>query len=149
MTSKEHHEWYSQLFSASVLAGIIHESHLAGYRNSPIYLRNSIHVPLPAEALVDAMEAYFDVMKEESDPFVRAVLGHRLFGYIHPYFDGNGRMARFIMNAIFTTNGYPWLIIKVEDREEYLKTLEIASGEEDDIEPFANFIAQGLEKQSV
>ena len=147
MIRKEHHEWYSELFSASVLAGIIEEYHLAGYRNSPIYLRNSIHVPLPAEALVDAMEAYFDVMREENNPFIQAVLGHRLFGYIHPYFDGNGRMARFIMNTILTTNGYPWLIIKVEDREEYLKTLEMASGEADDIEPFAKFIARGLEEQ--
>ena len=147
MIRNAHHQWYSQLFSASVVAGIIDASQLAGYRNSPIYLRNSIHVPLPAEALVDAMEAYFDVMQEENDPFVRAVLGHRLLGYIHPYFDGNGRMARFIMNAILTTNGYPWLIIKVEDRKDYLQTLELASGMEDDIEPFAKFIAKGLEKQ--
>ena len=125
MIRKEHHEWYSELFSATVLAGIIEEYHLAGYRNSPIYLRNSIHVPLPQKALVDAMEAYFDVMREENDPFVQAVLGHRLFGYIHPYFDGNGRMARFIMNTIFTTNGYPWLIIKVEDREELRKDVKV------------------------
>ena len=107
-------------------------------------MRNSAHVPLPSDALIDAMEAYFDVMKDESDPFVRAVLGHRLFGYIHPYFDGNGRIARFIMNAILSTSGYPWLIIKVEDREEYLEALEAASGQEDDIAPFANFIAKGL-----
>lgn len=147
MIKKEHHEWHSQLFSASVLAGIIESHHLAGYRNSPIYLRNSIHVPLPAEALVDAMEAYFDCMKEESDPFVQAVLGHRLFGYIHPYFDGNGRMARFIMNAVLTSNGYPWLIIKVEERAAYLQSLEMASGENDDIELFAKFIANGLKEQ--
>jgi len=34
------------------------------------------------------------------EPGVRAVLGHWPFGYIHPYLDGNGRMARFLMNAI-------------------------------------------------
>jgi Fic family protein len=36
---------------------------------------------------------------------VRAVLGHQLFGYIHPYPDGNGRMARFLMNVLLASGG--------------------------------------------
>jgi Fic family protein len=50
----------------------------------------------------DAMPAYFDLAEKETEPSVRAVL-HWLFGYIHPYPDGNGRMARFLMNAMLAS----------------------------------------------
>ena len=70
------------------------------------------------------------------EPGVRAVLGHWLFGYIHPYPDGNGRMARFLMNAMLASGGYPWTVIRVEDRDAYLAALDRASIDMD-IEPFA------------
>lgn len=69
------------------------------------------------------------------------VLGHWLFGYIHPYPDGNGRMARFMMNAMLASGGYPWTVIRVEDRKGYLSTLDSASIEVD-IAPIAQFIAE-------
>jgi Fic family protein len=59
------------------------------------------------ETVRDAMPALFDLIEQEAEPGVRAVLGHWLFGYIHPYPDGNGRMARFMMNAILASCGYP------------------------------------------
>lgn len=37
-------------------------------------------------------------------PGVRAVLGHFFFVYIHPYMDGNGRLGRFLMNALFASS---------------------------------------------
>jgi Fic family protein len=75
---------------------------------------------------------------------VNAVLGHWLFGYIHPYPDGNGRMARFMMNAMLASGGYRWTVIRVEDREKYLKALECASAD-GDIKPFASFIAERVQ----
>jgi Fic family protein len=59
------------------------------------------------------------------------VLGHWLFGYIHPYPDGNGRMARLLMNAMLASGGYPWTVIRVEVRAAYLKALESASIDRD------------------
>jgi Fic family protein len=73
------------------------------------------------------MDTPFDHLEPERGPSVRAVLGHWLFGYIHPYPDGNGRMARFLMNAMLASGGYRWAVIRVEDREKYLKALESAS----------------------
>jgi Fic family protein len=70
---------------------------------------------------------------------VRAVLGHWLLGFVHPYMDGNGRMARFSMNLLLAAGGYPWTVIRVEDREAYMRALESASVDED-IRPFAAFI---------
>ena len=78
-------------------------SALAGYRNDPVYLRTSRYVPPRWEAVRDAMPALFDLLENEPEPGVRAVLGHWLFGYVHPYPDGNGRMARFLMNAMLAS----------------------------------------------
>jgi Fic family protein len=58
---------------------------------------------------------------------VPATLGHWLLGYIHPYPKGNGRMARFVMNVMLASGGYPWTVIRVEDRNTYLAALESAS----------------------
>jgi Fic family protein len=41
---------------------------------------------------------------------VRAVRGHWSFGYIHPYPDGSGRTARFLMNVMLASGGYLWTI---------------------------------------
>ena len=87
------------------------------------------------------MPAYFDLLESEAEPSVKAVLGHWLFGYIHPYADGNGRMARFVMNALLASGGYPWTVIQVDDRDDYLAALERASIEHD-VEPFARFVAR-------
>jgi hypothetical protein len=51
-----------------------------------------------AEPITNSIEA-------EREPSVRAVLGDWLFGYIHPYPDGNGRMARFLMNVLMASGG--------------------------------------------
>jgi Fic family protein len=92
----------------------------------------------------DAMPELFNLLEKEPEPSVRAVLGHWLFGYIHPYPDGNGRMARFFMNAILASGGYPWTVVRLEDRNAYLKALDSASIDMD-IRPFAKFIAERVQ----
>ena len=138
---EDHKKWYRELFEPCVLCGLIPASALAGYRNDAVYLRNSRYVPPRWEAVRDAMPALFDLIEAEPEPSVRAVLGHWLFGYIHPYPDGNGRMARFLMNVLLASGGYPWTVVRVEDRTEYLKALDCASIKVD-ARPFAGFIAE-------
>ena len=135
-----HREWYRELFQPCVAAGILKPSALAGYRNDAVYLRTSRYVPPRWEAVRDAIPTLFELLEQESEPSVRAVLGHWLFGYIHPYPDGNGRMARFLMNAMLASGGFPWSVIRVEDRDDYLAALDRASID-GDIGPFAVFIA--------
>lgn len=139
-----HREWHRELFQPCVAAGLIAPSALAGYRNDAVFLRGSRHVPPRREAVRNAMPALFDLLEGEAEPAVRAVLGHWLFGYIHPYPDGNGRMARFVMNAMLASGGYPWTVIRVEDRAPYLAALESASTGMD-IRPFARFVAQRVQ----
>lgn len=135
-----HRDWYRELFQPCVAAGLIPPGALAGYRNDAVYLKTSRYVPPRWEAVRDAMPALFNSIREEKEPGVRAVLGHWLFGYIHPYPDGNGRMARFLMNAMLASGGYPWTVIRVEDREAYLAALDRASIDMD-IGPFTAFVA--------
>ena len=85
------------------------------------------------------MPAFFDLLREEPEPSARVVLGHFVFVYIHPYIDGNGRMARFLMNVMLAGGGYPWTVIPVEKRNDYMAALESASVDQD-ITPFAMFL---------
>lgn len=131
--------WYRHLFSPSVQAGLLKTSDLAGYRNGQVYIRNSRHIPLPPHAVADAMESLFELLKKEKHAAVRAVLGHFFFVYIHPYMDGNGRIGRFLMNLMWVSGGYPWTLIRVEHRKDYMNALEQASVH-GDITAFARFI---------
>lgn len=136
-------KWYQALFQPSVEAGIIEPVHLAGYRNDRVYIRHSLHTPPPKEAVLDCMDAYFYCLNKEENPVVRAVLGHFVFLFIHPYMDGNGRMGRFIMNLLWCASHYPWTIIRVESREQYIDALELASTTKN-IEPFTIFLDQEM-----
>lgn len=136
---KDYQGWYYNLFLPSADARIIEHSQLIGYRRHPVYIRNSAHVPLPEHALLDSMEAFFEMMIEENSASVRAILGHHIFTYIHPYPDGNGRIGRFIMNAMLVSGGLPWSIIEVDKRDVYMKALEDASVTQN-IGSFAKFV---------
>ena len=141
LVRNSHRDWYRELFQPCVAAGLLSPAALAGYRNDAVYLRTSRYVPPRWEAVRDAIPTLFDLLENEAEAGVRAVLGHWLFGYIHPYPDGNGRMARFLMNTMLASGGYPWTVIRVEDRTPYLAALDRASIDLD-IGPFAGFVAE-------
>jgi hypothetical protein len=137
--SEDHSHWFRELFSPSVTSGILKPSDLAGYRRHQVYIGQSQHVPVNVDAVRDVMPILFELISEEPEASVRAVLGHFIFVYIHPYMDGNGRMGRFLMNVILASGGYKWMVIPVQKREEYMSALELASVQQN-IEPFAKFI---------
>lgn len=140
--------WYRALFSPSVQAGILKASDLAGYRSGPVYIKGARHVPPGSkEAVVDSMETLFELLRSEQHPAVRAVLGHFIFVYIHPYMDGNGRIGRFILNLMLVSSGYSWTVIRAENRPNYMQSLDAASSE-GRIEPFAEFVRSELQHWS-
>lgn len=139
-SDKDHQNWYRELFDPSVQVGILKPSDLAGYRSHQVYISSSKHVPLNPQAMREAMPELFELLKDEPHPAVRAVLGHYIFVFIHLYMDGNGRMGRFLMNIMLASGGYPWTVIPVEKRDEYMKSLEIANVT-GDISTFSKFLS--------
>lgn len=148
VADEDHGGWYREMFAPSVTAGLMRPEGLAGYRDGQVYIRRSMHVPLPSHAIPDAMQTFFEMLENEDHAAVRVALGHFVFVYIHPYMDGNGRMGRFLMNVMLAAGGYPWTVVPVERRVAYMAALEDASARQN-IVPFAQFLGglvrEGLE----
>jgi len=73
------------------------------------------------------------------DELVRAyVRAHVGFTAIHPFFDGNGRLARLVSNLPVLFAGLPPIVIPLEFREDYLKAIWSADG--GDTEPFESLV---------
>lgn len=142
--------WYRELFAPLVQAQIMPASNLAGFRNSLVYIAGARHVPPPTTAVLDSMDTLEKLLTNEPNPAVRAVLGHFIFVFIHPYMDGNGRIGRFLLNLMLLSGGYNWTVIRTSERNRYMKSLELASTE-GDIGEFAKFVASEMEywKQEV
>jgi fido (protein-threonine AMPylation protein) len=147
VASRDHRTWYRELFAPSVAAGLLRAQDLAGYRGHQVFIRNAAHVPPPAEAVRDMMPAMFELLESEPQACVRAVLGHFVFVFTHPYPDGNGRIGRFLMNAMMASGGYPWTVIELERRSEYMAALDDASSREN-IVPFAEFVAASMRREA-
>src|SRR3990167_2266531 len=137
---KQHlQKWYQCLFGPSVNAGILTRESLIGYRDDRVFIRNSRHSPQAKEVVIDAMEAFFECIRNETHAGVNAVISHYFFVYIHPYMDGNGRIARFLMNALLASGGYPWTVIRVKNRNKYISILE-QTHNQFDLTAFAQFV---------
>jgi hypothetical protein len=152
VADEDHGAWYREMFAPSVTTGLLRASDLAGYRNGPVFIRRSMHVPPSRDAVRDAMPVLFEMLATETEPSVRVVLGHFIFVYIHPYMDGNGRIGRFLMNVMLAAGGYPWTVVPVQRRDAYMAALEEASVRQN-IVPFTAFLGQlvrdGLEGRAI
>lgn len=76
-------------------------------------------------------------------PIEAAALAHYKLVYIHPFYDGNGRTSRLLMNLILMQSGYPPIIIPVEKKQLYYQHLQTAN--DGDVRPFIRFIASCTE----
>lgn len=144
IAAKGLHRWYELLFEPAVKAGIHRRQDLIGWRTHPVYLRVGKHVPPPHDALTDAMAIFDECLTSEPHPAVRAVMGHAILTYIHPFMDGNGRTARFLMNTQLVSAGYPWTIIKNDaGKMRYFAALDAISTDQDS-RKIASFIHEAM-----
>lgn len=78
----------------------------------------------------------------DSNPILIASEFHYRFIRIHPFDDGNGRTARILMNFILMKNGFPPVVIKTQDKANYLSALRLADAGM--IAAFVDYIASNL-----
>ena len=103
----------------------IDPSQAGKFRTAPVFISGS-HYPLsPPEQipmLVDELLAWYRRHELLLHPLELAALVHQKFVFIHPFVDGNGRVARLLMNLVLLRFGYPITIIPPILRLEYIAT---------------------------
>ena len=121
------------------------------YKTTPNNVRTStgeIYYFTPPEQVKPAMGDLIDWYRRMEDagehPIVIAATFHYRFVRIHPFDDGNGRMARLLMNMILIRHGYTVAMIRREGRDDYIDHLEKADQTED-LTEFINYIASCCE----
>ena len=115
-------------------------NHVLTATGEMFYFATPENTPIEMHELLD----WFRKEREKSDvnPIILASLFHYKFIRIHPFDDGNGRTARILMNFILMQYGFPPVIIKTEDKENYYGVLHLADVGEH--EPFIEYIAENL-----
>ena len=95
-------------------------------------------------AMSDLIDWYRAREEEAEHPIIIAATFHYRFVRIHPFDDGNGRLARLLMNMILIKHGYTVAMIRQNNREEYIRELEQADHAED-LTQFIDYIANCCE----
>jgi len=122
--------------SAPEIAGV-YSSHRRRIAGSPVVFPNPVKVPELMQAFGRGLEAAPATPEAAFDAHFRLTA-------IHPFSDGNGRMARLLMNLLLIRGGYAPVAVRPEDRKTYLEALEHASLTQDE-QPFQRFMHQRLD----
>lgn len=83
------------------------------FRTKMVHVINEAGIPThdgiePEARIIEEMDQALDVLNDESrEPLLRIALFHFLFGYIHPFYDGNGRTNRFISSYLISRQYEP------------------------------------------
>ncbi len=116
------------------------------YRTTQVFVGD--FVPPQATELHDLMDEFIEWLNSDSafelHPIELAALAHYKLVTIHPFFDGNGRTSRLLMNMILMQVGYPPVIVPKEMKHRYYQALETAN--KGDVRPFIRFIARCTER---
>jgi len=96
--------------------------------NNPLRPDGIVHEYAPPEQVeseMDQLIAGYEMLKG-ANVAVRAAWLHHRFAQIHPFQDGNGRVARALTNMVFIEAGLFPLVVSRTDRPAYIAALETA-----------------------
>jgi len=94
--------------------------------------------------LIDDLIALLKDRGGKEHPIKTATFLHHKLVEIHPFTDGNGRVARLLTNLYLMKEGYPPIVLRKEERGKYYHFLRIA--DEGNLGPFENFIAKSADE---
>jgi Fic family protein len=107
------------------------EKDIAGrYRTGGVRIGGANFTPPNAMRVADFVSQLIDFINKNEAKYsdvILATLFHHRFVWIHPFFDGNGRTVRLVMNLILMRSGYPPAIILKTDRKKYYAALNQAN----------------------
>ncbi len=118
-----------------------------GYKKLPNFVLGSPVQTSPPErtyADMDKLIKWYHSSEDTLHPLQLVSLFHAEFLRIHPFQDGNGRVARFLLNAQFVNKGYPPVIIRKTQRRAYIKALQAT--DQGRKEPLIRFILEKFKK---
>ena len=125
----------------------IAEAEPGAYRKGQVAITGSRYRPPPPYEVPFMAAGYVGWINgnpEELRPVELAALAHFKLVHIHPFVDGNGRVARLLMNLFLLRHGYPIAYVRREERGRYYDTLERAHF--GNLKPFVNFIGRCVEQ---
>jgi fido (protein-threonine AMPylation protein) len=116
------------------------------FRNGPVYIRGARITPPPAgqvERLIEQWLEWISGPALDYPPIIRAAVAHHDFEAIHPFFDGNGRTGRLLLNLMLMEHGYPPALLLRSWRINYLRALDSAGVGR--FNPLANLVGRAVE----
>ncbi len=138
-----------ELWSPSIDAGIVAPDDLRKWRTRAVQIAGSDYAPPSADKLSQLMRLVVEQVQATSvGPIARAALLHWAFVHAHPFIDGNGRIARLLMNYLLTHHGHAWTTIRADERATYFHALERAHLRID-LGPFADVVAAATTRAAV
>jgi Fic family protein len=135
---------------ALVLKGV-DDQNAGKYREVQVEISGSAYTPPSPTAIVPQMAEFSQWLANASVPnadfasakgLINAAVAHTWFVYVHPFIDGNGRVARLLMNLMLMRFGYPIAVITREDRLRYYDALEVS--QVSDLSPFLALVAESV-----
>ncbi|MCL4517218.1 MAG: Fic family protein [Firmicutes bacterium] len=120
----------------------IEREYAGRYRDTEAFISGSKYPVTEPKRIKTEMDELFQWIVSERDrlhPVEFAAQLHKRFVFIHPFKDGNGRIARLIMNTALIQDGYLLAVIPPVLRHEYIELLEKAHKHD---KPFEHFIAE-------
>lgn len=132
-----------QQIHEAVMAGIIEDA--GKYRTRNVRITGASKAPPDWSKVVKLMDELIGIIaRSKKHPVETAPFLHHRFVEIHPFIDGNGRVARLLTNLYLISKGYPPMVLKKEDRGKYYRFLRAADA--GNLSPFANFIAKAVDE---
>jgi Fic family protein len=127
-----------------ILDGIADEE-VGAFRRRPVHVEGASFVPARPDRISELMKDFFTWLNNNKGDVVEtAALAHERFTLIHPFVDGNGRIARILTSVILMRKGYPPVIILKTERKRYIGTLDMAHQKK--FKPFVDFIGRCVER---
>lgn len=103
------------------------------------YFPNYDKVEALTKKLTDTIDSTIDSISDIKEQLQLSFDAHFDLVSIHPFYDGNGRTSRLLMNNIQLYYNLPMSIVFKEDKADYIQALENARNKED-LSPFRNFM---------